>query len=58
LSDRTGGLTLRYARRTVDIFPNHEGKLACGQRREIEPGIGQRIAKLEAEVWHGQAPET
>jgi hypothetical protein len=33
----------------VDVFGNYTCSLACGHRREIEHGIAERIAKLEAE---------
>jgi hypothetical protein len=35
--------------RVIDVFANLECKLECGHRREIEPGIATRIAKLERE---------
>ena len=39
----------QHVERVVDAFPNLECKLACGCRWEIEPGLAQRIAKLEQE---------
>jgi hypothetical protein len=42
--------TCESLQQVIDAFGNYECKLACGHRREIEPGIAQRIAALEREV--------